>query len=156
MASRRTGKNRPRRDVRVSFAGDRRALAAPTVRRVVAVVLDAEETADTAVTVTFLSAARMRTLNRRSFNHDRVTDVIAFRLPHADGVVGDVYVCPAEARRSAARYRVPVREELIRLVIHGTLHVLGYEHPSGERRIHSSMWARQEEYVTAVHGGTTP
>jgi probable rRNA maturation factor len=141
--------------VRVSFAGDRRALAVPTVRRVVTVVLESEHAADTAMTVTFLSAARMRALNRESFDHDRVTDVIAFRLPHTDAVLGDVYVCPAEARRSARRYRVPVREELIRLVIHGTLHVLGYDHPQGESRIHSSMWARQEEYVATIHGGIT-
>ena len=86
----------------------------------------------------------------------RATDVIAFRLPHADEVFGDVYVCPAEARRSARQYRVPVREELIRLVIHGTLHVLGYDHPAGESRIHSSMWARQEGYVVAVQSGAGP
>ncbi len=156
MGSRRTGKNRPKRDVRVSFAGDRRALAAPTVRRVVTAVLEAERAAETTMTVTFVSAARMRTLNRKSFDHDRATDVIAFRLPHADEVCGDVYVCPAEARRSARQYRVPVREELIRLVIHGTLHVLGYDHPAGESRIHSSMWARQEGYVVAVQSGAGP
>ncbi|MCZ6917317.1 MAG: rRNA maturation RNase YbeY [Gemmatimonadetes bacterium] len=142
--------------MRVSFAGDRRALAAPTVRRVVGAVLEGERSVETIMTVTFLSAARMRTLNRKSFDHDRASDVIAFRLPHADEVFGDVYVCPAEARRSARRYRVPVREELIRLVIHGTLHVLGYDHPAGESRIHSSMWARQERYVVAVQSGAAP
>lgn len=141
-----------KRDVRVSFLGDRRALASPTVRRVVTTVLDEEGVEQSAVSVTFLSPARMRALNRRTFARDRATDVIGFPLRHDAVVVGDVYVCPAVARRSARRHGVPTRQELIRLVVHGTLHVLGYDHPAGSGRARSSMWERQERYVRALCG----
>ena len=138
----------------MSYAGDRRGLAAPAVRRVVAAVLDAEGAGQTTMTVTFVSSAKMRALNRRSFGHDRATDVIGFSLPHDDQLVGDVYVCPAIARRSARRYGVPPREELTRLVIHGTLHVLGHDHADAADRTDSPMWRLQERYVTALGGGT--
>lgn len=118
-----------------------------TVRRVVAAVLRGEgRTAD--VSVNFLGPTRMRALNRDHLGHDRTTDVISFALPAPDGgLVGDVYVCGAVAAVQAKRLKVPVREELIRLVVHGTLHVLGYDHPASDARIRSPMWRRQERYV---------
>ena len=94
----------------------------------------------------------MRGLNRRTFGHDRATDVIAFRLPHDDVLAGDVYICPAMARAAARELDVPAREELIRLVVHGTLHVLGMDHPKGPGRIRSAMWRRQERYVRQLTG----
>ncbi len=115
------------------------------MRRIVTAVLDAERAGDAAVSVTFLSAGRMRGLNRRTFGRDRVTDVIAFGLPHAGCIGGDVYVCPAAAARVPAP--VPLEQELVRLVVHGTLHVLGYDHPAGPGRTRSVMWRRQERYV---------
>jgi probable rRNA maturation factor len=95
----------------------------------------------------------MRALNRRALGRDRATDVIAFGMRHAGTLVGDVYICPAMARRSAAVHGVPVRQEILRLVIHGTLHALGYAHPEGAGRTRSAMWQRQERYVAALRGG---
>ncbi len=155
MASRPTGAPPPERDVRVCYAGDRRALSPATVRRVVLAVLDGEGAGETQVTVTFLSSAKMRALNRRTFRRDRATYVIGFTLPHPGALVGDVYVCPSVARRSAVRFNVATQEELIRLVVHGTLHVMGYEHPPGKDRIESPMWMVQERYVAAVTGSAT-
>ena len=54
------------------------------------------------------------------------------------------------ARREALARKVPVRQELVRLVVHGTLHVLGYDHPENGRRERSPMWRRQERYVEAL------
>ncbi len=121
-----------------------RAAAAALARR----VLRAEGVRDAAVSVTFVGGRRIRSLNRRFLGHDRETDVIAFALPGAPGpVVGDVYCSPEVAARDAGRYGVPVREELRRLVVHGVLHVLGHDHPDGEARTRSAMWARQERLL---------
>jgi probable rRNA maturation factor len=45
---------------------------------------------------------------------------------------------------------VSAQEELLRLVVHGTLHVLGYDHPLGAARMTSPMWRRQERIVARV------
>lgn len=82
----------------------------------------------------------MRRLNRRATGRRGLTDVIAFSLPQPDGtLLGDVYICPAAAHAH--------ERELERLVVHGTLHVLGYDHPAGPGRTRSAMWRRQEQYV---------
>ena len=153
MASRPTGVKTPERDIRISFAGDRRALGVPVVRSLVSAVLDAEHAGDATVSVTFVSSARMRALNRRAFGKDRTTDVIGYSLRDHKTLVGDVYVCPAAARRSARDLNISPREELARLVVHGTLHVLGYDHPEGKSRIDSSMWRLQEQYLKAFQEG---
>ncbi|UCG84759.1 MAG: rRNA maturation RNase YbeY [Gemmatimonadota bacterium] len=141
-----------KREVRITNAT---AAAVPTavVRDAVVTVLDGEQTGAADVSVTFLSGQRMRALNRRTFGVDRATDVIAFALPHPGRIVGDVYVCPSVARRAAERLGVPVRQELLRLVVHGTLHVLGYDHPTGQERTVSLMWRVQERYVGGMKRG---
>ncbi len=153
MASRRTGTAAPRRDINVSYAGDRRALAVPTVCRAVSTVLDREKVGAATIAVTFMSPSRMRSLNRLTFGRDRATDVVAFPLAHDDELVGDVYICPSIARRSARDVQISSREELLRLVVHGILHVLGYDHPEGAARTRSRMWKLQEAYVAALMGG---
>jgi rRNA maturation RNase YbeY len=62
-------------------------------------------------------------------------------------VIGDIYIAPDVARENARTAGAPAREELTRLVVHGTLHVLGYDHPEGDGRDRSSMWKRQERLV---------
>ncbi|HSD32829.1 MAG TPA: rRNA maturation RNase YbeY [Gemmatimonadales bacterium] len=115
------------------------------------------------IEVALLDAAAMRRLNRRVTGRRGLTDVLAFGLPQPDGgVLGDVYVCPAAAERYVekqgrrdpkGRGRGAVEEELVRLAVHGTLHVLGYDHPEGAGRMRSGMWRRQERYVRRLTAG---
>jgi probable rRNA maturation factor len=106
---------------------------------------------DTRVGITLLAGAAMRRLNRRATGRRGLTDVIAYALPQPDGsLVGDVYICPDVARQNGGD---DLRAELIRLAVHGTLHVLGYDHPEGPGRTRSAMWRRQERYVRRLLRG---
>lgn len=117
------------------------------IRRITDAVLKGERRS-AEVLITWLGPTRMRALNRAHLGHDRTTDVISFALPMPDGrLVGDIYLCRSVAAAQAKAHGVPVREELVRLVVHGTLHVLGHDHPEGEDRTRSPMWRRQERYV---------
>jgi len=128
----------------------RSPLAPSVVRRVVRAVLRGERRV-ARVSVTFLGLERMRRLNLRYKGVDRPTDVLAFTLDQPGGPpVGDVYVCARVAAREARARDLSVREELIRLVVHGTLHALGHDHPEGPGRERSAMWRRQERYVEAL------
>ena len=99
------------------------------------------------VEITLLPAAAMRRANRRATGRRGLTDVIAYSLPQPDGrLLGDVYISP-DAAAGATRNGAGLREELIRLAVHGTLHVLGYDHPDGAGRTRSRMWQLQERYV---------
>jgi probable rRNA maturation factor len=106
------------------------------------------------VSIAFVGRRRIRTLNRTYLGHDRETDVLAFAMSGAAGVVvGDIYCAPECAARAARRYGVAEREELRRLVVHGVLHVLGQDHPEGDGRTRSAMWRRQEALLRRLGGG---
>jgi probable rRNA maturation factor len=70
--------------------------------------------------------------------------------PSQGPVVGDIYICPDVVRKNAAHYGVGMREELARVVVHGTLHALGYDHEPGEDRVSSDMWRKQERILADV------
>ena len=134
----------------VAVGGVAAPLAARVIRHAVTTVL-AGERRDAAVAVTFLGKDAMRRLNAEHLGHDWPTDVITFALPQPDGsVAGDVYLCRYVAAREARARQQPVRTELLRLVVHGTLHVLGHAHDEGPGRTTSKMWRLQERYVTAL------
>jgi probable rRNA maturation factor len=130
--------------------GRRLPLPPGVVRRVVKAVLQGERRR-AHVSVTFLGRDSMRRLNAEHKGRDEPTDVIAFSLEEPGGRrVGDVYVCPWVAAREASAHGIPLRQELVRLIVHGTLHALGREHPEGPARTRSAMWRRQERYVEAL------
>ena len=124
-------------------------MAIRTIRAAVEHVLHAERRHAT-IGVTFLGATQMRRLNAASLGHDYPTDVISFPLPQPDrSVAGDICICRCVAARNARRHGSTVRAEMLRLVVHGTLHVLGYDHPDGPARMRSPMWRRQERYLAS-------
>ena len=132
------------------MSGRRLPLPAAVVRRAVTTVLRGERRR-AAISVTFLGRDSMRRLNAEHKGHDRPTDVLSFALHDpAAGLVGDVYVCAWMAQREARARGIPARQELLRLVVHGTLHALGHDHPEDERRTTSPMWRRQERYLKAL------
>jgi probable rRNA maturation factor len=139
--------------VRIGTLGTRVPMPAAAVRRAVRSVLAGERVGAAVLNVTYLSTQRMRALNRRVFGRDRATDVIAFAMRHGEYQVGDVYVCPAVAERAARAHDVPTAEEQLRVLVHGTLHALGQDHPAGPDRVDSPMWKRQERYVRRLRGG---
>jgi probable rRNA maturation factor len=139
--------------VDVAADGVRLPLAASRVAELARRVLAAEGVREAMLSIAFLTAPAMARLNREHLGHRGPTDVISFGFAAAgrEGLVGDVYVCPEVARENARRHGVSVREELARLVVHGTLHVLGYDHPEGEAREGSEMWRRQEQLVRRLY-----
>ena len=105
------------------------------------------------LSVTLVDDAEIKRLNREYRGRDRPTDVIAFSLGSPEEPLGDVYVGADQARRQAEALGVPLSEELVRLAIHGTLHVLGHDHPDGDDRFASPMYVLQEQLLGEVLGG---
>ena len=123
------------------------------VREAAIATLKAERVRDAMLSITFVGRAAISGLNRRYFGHRGATDVISFGLGrpgNRGAVIGDIYICPEIARDNAKRQGVPIGEEILRLVVHGTLHVLGHDHPAGASRTMSPMWRRQERILARV------
>ncbi len=74
-----------------------------------------------------VSDRRIRELNRRYRKRSAATDVLSFPL-RENGYLGEVVISASTARRQARRYRHRVEEEVKLLLLHGVLHLLGYDH----------------------------
>jgi probable rRNA maturation factor len=87
---------------------------------------------DMAVSIVFVGARTMQALNSRYRKRNYATDVLSFsygdmkidRLPF----LGEVVMSPEIAVRNATQWRVPPERELRKLLVHGILHLLGYDH----------------------------
>jgi probable rRNA maturation factor len=81
----------------------------------------------------FTDDARIKDLNWRFRGKERITDVIAFSMrgiqerDPSGSLLGDIYISVPQARAQAKDYGVTEEEEIRRLVVHGVLHVLGYD-----------------------------
>ena len=79
------------------------------------------------VNVVFLNSRTMRKMNREYLSHDYGTDVISFCLERKDTLEGEIYINLDKARQQAKEYSVTFTNEVARLVIHGALHLVGYD-----------------------------
>lgn len=139
--------------VGVSLDGVRVPVSRARISDTVRAVLRSEQVRDAMISVAFVPRSVIQRMNREHLKRNRATDVIAFgfrRVGRDAPIVGDVYVAPDVARQSARTNGVSIREEIIRLVVHGTLHVLGHDHPDTDARTHSPMWRKQERLVARL------
>jgi rRNA maturation RNase YbeY len=115
--------------VRVSVfnAHRRHRIRKKVTERCVRSVLRAERIARADVSVVYIDGNYCRSINRRFRGDDASTDVLAFSLEEGETLEGEIYVNVDRARRQAREFGVSLANELGRLVIHGTLHLAGYE-----------------------------
>jgi probable rRNA maturation factor len=118
----------------------------------IAALATADRPLDGELSITFVSEIEIRDLNRRYLGVAHATDVIAFDLAVENELLGDIYVSPALAQGASGESGTPEVEELMRLVVHGVLHLLGHEHEEGEERYASPMFRLQERIVERLTG----
>jgi probable rRNA maturation factor len=82
-----------------------------------------------------LSARKMATINQQFLNHTGPTDVITFNLTeNGAGLLGEIYICVAIAQKQAQEFRTSWPAELVRYMVHGVLHLLGYDDLTSAKR----------------------
>jgi probable rRNA maturation factor len=142
-------------DVEVSVGeGVAPPVDAERVEAAVRHVRRAEGVAAAEISVALVSDGEIAALNQQYLHHEGPTDVISFHLhDRGEPPLGDVYVGVDQAARQAAGFGASVAEEVLRLAVHGTLHVLGYEHPEVEDRAGSPMFVRQEALLKEFLSG---
>ena len=121
------------------------------IDRALRATLRREEISRAELSVTFVGDPEIAELHGRYLGRAEVTDVLSFAL-HKEGEdpLGDVYVGHAQALRQAAGVGADADREMARLAVHGTLHVLGYDHPEGPERVRSKMYRVQEEVLRGL------
>jgi probable rRNA maturation factor len=97
------------------------------------------------IAIVFTHNRSIRKMNREFLKHDYVTDVIAFPLGEDGGVEGEIYINLDAARKQAREYGVTYTQESRRLLIHGALHLLGYNDTTVRRK--KKMSEREDIYL---------
>src|SRR4026209_2370934 len=100
---------------------------------------------DVELSVSFVEESEIEDLHLRYMDEPGPTDVLSFPLDDVDeggtGLLGDVVIAPAVAARNNPS---DPEAELRLLLVHGILHLLGFDHEDGAEK--AAMWARQERY----------
>lgn len=124
-------------------------------------VLKGENRETETLSLVFVSRGEIKKLNKKFREKDKVTDVLSFELGNpptrkaSEGqgkkCLGEVVICPEVVKENAKKYRVSVKEEMLKVFIHGILHLLGYDHEkSGADAV--EMEKKQEKYLKLFYG----
>ncbi len=109
---------------------------------------------DTLVAISFVTSYRIKKANIRYFYKERITDVIALGYNDSiaqsvhKGYLGDILICPYAAQVNARRYGNSFSRELSLYIIHGLLHLLGYDDISSSAKI--KMQEKEQEILGKI------
>ena len=120
------------------------------VRNIAKHVIKSQKIKDADLTFVFTSDELLSELKMEFFHKDHLTDVIAFRLnDYKEKLVdGEVYISLPRAKENSLEFDQPYEKELSRLIIHGCLHVLGYDdQTSNEKKLMTSL---EDEYLKKI------
>ena len=120
------------------------------VREIARAVLDGEGVADAEISLAFVDNPTIHALNKRYLDHDEPTDVLSFPLsePNAKKLAGELVIGVEVAQAQARERGHDVRQELALYVIHGLLHLCGYDDKTDEAA--REMRQRERHYLAAL------
>ena len=94
------------------------------------------------LSIVLVGQGRIKELNKRYRGKNRVTDVLSFRY----GDSGEIVICLQEIKKNAKKFKSVFEKELAKVLIHGVLHLLGYDHEKGEKEARK-MEEKQKYYL---------
>ena len=113
---------------------------------------------DAELSILILNNSGIQEVNREYLQRDRPTNVISFAMQEGDGagllplVLGDVVISAERAATDAAEAEIPFEHELWFLLLHGILHLVGYDHERGSAQEAELMEAKEAEIFAQLVG----
>ena len=131
------------------------------LKKITKKVLEGEGKKDIGLSLALVGSGRIRKLNKKYLGKNRVTDVLAFpeskvllekfkagSLQKIQGT-GEIVICLREVKKNAKRFKTNFEKELARVLIHGILHLLGYNHEISEEKA-KEMEEKQKHYLSLI------
>lgn len=123
-----------------------RILTKNSIKKIVKKILKAEACPGQDLSIAFVSDAEIRKFNKKYKGKNCATDVLAFSMNEGMNFLGDIIISSDAARRQARVFNSNFSRELKLYVIHGLLHLLGYDDET--KKDFESMKKRQERFLT--------
>ncbi len=119
------------------------------VKTIITYVLFHEKETIDAVNVLFCSDRKIIKYNREYLNHDYETDIITFRYDGEGFTESDIIISVETVKRNSLLYKSGFRNEIYRVVIHGILHLCGYEDGTAKQK---ARMRKKEDYYLNILG----
>jgi len=110
------------------------------------------------LSVVFACQARMKSINKKYRGKDKATDVLSFgyktkiqnpKLLDKE-LLGEIVICPDIVKKNAKKFDLDYNKELTRALIHGILHILGYDHEKSKKEA-EEMRKKEEKYLSQLN-----
>ncbi|SHG58324.1 rRNA maturation RNase YbeY [Flagellimonas flava] len=112
-------------------------------------VLDSENFTADQIDYVFCNDDYLHKINVEYLQHDTLTDIITFDYSHGDRVGGDIFVSVDRVKDNAESLGTELDEELKRVMIHGVLHLMGYEDKTEREKV--IMRKKEDEKIKMFH-----
>ena len=131
------------------------------IRGTVLKILKTLDCADKEISLSFVDNENIKQLNKQYLGKDKATNVLSFSLREGEygdinpQILGDIIVSVETAQRDALYGKLTIAQEIDFLIIHGILHLLGYNHENTTKRETNKMQQKEKELFTAIYGYNT-
>lgn len=129
-----------------------RTVSEEFIVNVAKLVLKGENKKNASLSIALVGPKIIKALNKKYRGKNRATDVLAFcenSKLKTPGGLGETVICPGEVDKNAKRFGFTFKKELARVLIHGLLHLLGYDHERSEKEA-KKMERKQEYYLSQL------
>ena len=131
------------------------------IRSTVLNILTALDCADKEISLSFVDDEKIKQLNKQYLGKDKATNVLSFSLLEGEygninpQILGDIIVSVETAQRDALYGKLTIDQEIDFLIIHGILHLLGYNHENTTEKETKIMRQKEKELFNAINGCNT-
>lgn len=126
-----------------SFAVDKKFFTG-----VAKIVLKGENRVREKISLAFVNKEEIKKINKKFRHKNKPTDVLSF-LINEKQYLGEIIICPEVVKENAKKYKTTVKQEMMKVFIHGILHLLGYEHEKTKKEA-EIMEKKQEKYLSKI------
>jgi probable rRNA maturation factor len=109
------------------------------------------------ISLAFVDSQEIKKLNKKFRKRDKATDVLSFSAQtkpcsvwnNEKDFLGEIVICPEVVKKNAKKYKVSVKSELLKVFVHGILHLCGYDHEKSEKEA-EEMERREKFYLSKI------
>ena len=126
------------------------------LKKIAKIVLEGEGKSKSDLSIALIGPGKMRKLNKKYLGKNRATDILAFGETSRYKVkdvrykirdLGEIVICLREVKKNAKKFKSSFEKELTKVLIHGILHLVGYDHEKNEKEA-QKMEEKEKYYLS--------